>query len=1008
MKRIVGILGILCLCATGTIAQPVLLYVHINGYKAAEEEVQKELMPLIQERLPGYHLTAEPKIQEFLQSNKFVFHRTKLTPDLRKILYNYKIAYLLVGGLQKKAGEFRFLCRLIPVQLGEQERKISLSRVNLKRIKRELQDLLKSMPVMAVKSGGKSKTAEGKVKKDGASVPKNTKRDSKDEIKKKQAISGAKNTFRYGQWLFVLLAVAILTLFSYCLYTLISKGKILIFAAILQPFLFCLLYFLLSQAYGIQHYTYESPPCWYHWLQFTGIHILRAADIVDFIEEYQIDMQNIRHNSAFSGITIVCMHWMVDIFLIAWFVTFLKKRTKVLGNWWESWWRFIKKYMWYGIGAFAVLYLGTAIWQKWSILDIIIWWPLDNLLRVLDVGDSFQIFHWRLHQVQNCWWNSTLAILFRPAVGLYAGYWINIVRLMFIGGAGMTIEDLIENLGHEDFNVRQAAAEALGKIGPDARPAIPALVMALADKDYHVRKAAAEALGKIGPDARQAIPTLVMALADKDYHVRKAAAEALGKIGPDARPAIPHLVNALAGKYSSVREAAAEALEKVNPQWAQSPEARQAIPALANALANKDSSVRDAAATALEKIDPQWAQKPEARQAIPALVRALAVMHYAVRNALEKIDPQWAQSSEARQAIPALVMALDYENYHARQAAAEALGKIGPDARQAIPALVMALADKDYHVRNDYHVRKAAAEALAKIDPQWAQSSEARQAIPALVKALADEHCATRDAAAGALGEIGTKAIPALLKALTDNKHYVRKAAAETLRKIDSQWAQSTAAWLSIPALIKALADKNYHVRDAAAEALGKIGTKAIPALFKALADKDYHVRDAAAETLAKIGTEAIPTLLKALTDKDYHVRDAAAEALAKIDPPWAQSPEARQFIPTLVMALADKDYHVRKAAAEALAKIGPEARQAIPALVNSLADNDSSVRGAAAEALAKIVPQWAQSPEARQAIPALVKALADGSYNVRKAAAKTLEKIDPQLNRDLRGRPIG
>ena len=144
-----------------------------------------------------------------------------------------------------------------------------------------------------------------------------------------------------------------------------------------------------------------------------------------------------------------------------------------------------------------MLYLGTAIWQKWSVLDIIIWWPLDNLLRVLDVGDSFQIFHLRLHQAANGWWNSTLAICFRPAVGLYAGYWINISRLKIIGGAGMTIEDLIENLGHEDVNVRKAAAEALGKIGSEARQAIPDLVKALVDKDSDVRRAAAEALGKI-------------------------------------------------------------------------------------------------------------------------------------------------------------------------------------------------------------------------------------------------------------------------------------------------------------------------------------------------------------------------------------------------------------------------------------------------------------------------------------------------------------------------------
>jgi HEAT repeat protein len=54
----------------------------------------------------------------------------------------------------------------------------------------------------------------------------------------------------------------------------------------------------------------------------------------------------------------------------------------------------------------------------------------------------------------------------------------------------------IARLKHENHDVRNSAAEALGEIG-DAT-AVPALVEALKDGAYSVRKSVARALGKIG------------------------------------------------------------------------------------------------------------------------------------------------------------------------------------------------------------------------------------------------------------------------------------------------------------------------------------------------------------------------------------------------------------------------------------------------------------------------------------------------------------------------------
>jgi HEAT repeat protein len=116
---------------------------------------------------------------------------------------------------------------------------------------------------------------------------------------------------------------------------------------------------------------------------------------------------------------------------------------------------------------------------------------------------------------------------------------------------------LVRALSHADKYVQREAAWALSQIGPEARAAIPKLVAILqfssgdgtfdqikknpADQDTEVmfvcpgpdttlRFCAAQALGKMGHEARSAIPALRAALADPNDQVAQAAAQALNQL----------------------------------------------------------------------------------------------------------------------------------------------------------------------------------------------------------------------------------------------------------------------------------------------------------------------------------------------------------------------------------------------------------------------------------------------------------------------------------------------
>src|SRR5262245_63821353 len=79
------------------------------------------------------------------------------------------------------------------------------------------------------------------------------------------------------------------------------------------------------------------------------------------------------------------------------------------------------------------------------------------------------------------------------------------------------VSSWIKKLDSKYREERFKAALTLGKLGPAARTAVPALIEILQkDKDKPMRHLAADALGKIGPGASAAVLPLADTLTDPD------------------------------------------------------------------------------------------------------------------------------------------------------------------------------------------------------------------------------------------------------------------------------------------------------------------------------------------------------------------------------------------------------------------------------------------------------------------------------------------------------------
>ncbi|HXT00562.1 MAG TPA: HEAT repeat domain-containing protein [Elusimicrobiota bacterium] len=130
--------------------------------------------------------------------------------------------------------------------------------------------------------------------------------------------------------------------------------------------------------------------------------------------------------------------------------------------------------------------------------------------------------------------------------------------------SGLKVDDVVGGLARVLPGLPAASAvEAeymLGRIGPRAAPAAPALLERLvASRDLDVRYEAVRALGRVGTAATPAVPAIAAAAGEADSDMRTAVAEALGRIDPAGALSAATLGRLCGDAEEAVRAACARA-----------------------------------------------------------------------------------------------------------------------------------------------------------------------------------------------------------------------------------------------------------------------------------------------------------------------------------------------------------------------------------------------------------------------------------------------------------------
>jgi HEAT repeat protein len=531
---------------------------------------------------------------------------------------------------------------------------------------------------------------------------------------------------------------------------------------------------------------------------------------------------------------------------------------------------------------------------------------------------------------------------------------------------------LLQILNGPDEDMRVCAADALGRIGPEAKAAVPSLIRIMervnpagpfvvqgepTDGTPLLIRTVIRALGAIGPDARTAAPVLATWLGrddDTDWDVIVAldrigappvvllrdrflrgadspSALELAYIGPKTVAIAPDLVGVLDHPGAQTRIDAAVALSFIDPS---NPDV---VPVLIDGLGH----LQDKQLNTILVVRALAHLGPAARAALPNLMGLLKQVEAdpEIIRAFVRIDPQ------GETCVPWLIESLRGDDPDTVLAAIDALGLLGPRARDALPALITAIG-RDLTNNQGRSSQAEAIYALGRIDPT----------APSVLSALLDVLKSPR----GVRGDESE-----------DYGHDI-EAAADVLATLGPSAASA------IPPLMNLLRHRRQNhytinVFDAIALALGQIGPEAKEAIpiLKEIAAEAGPISASAVAALYRLAPDGADIAKRWLNDPARALDfpglqrlQIESEALV-LGTIGRAGPEldalARGYVAHLDKSLEDRfPWDTQEAEFiewqfKRLSRLGAAARVAVPRLKEYLDDPDPWVRLWAKEALQRI-----------------------------------------------------
>lgn len=263
-------------------------------------------------------------------------------------------------------------------------------------------------------------------------------------------------------------------------------------------------------------------------------------------------------------------------------------------------------------------------------------------------------------------------------------------------GAATTevLDALSRRLLEDDSDWVQAhAAHALGRFGPAAAPAGPALLRAAQTAEVTVREQAVRALALV--QCPEAASAFVAGLTDADPDVRRVASAGWMKAEAIPEEAVPALVEALRDPEVQVRANAANALARLESL------PTDAIPLLVACAADPSDGLRMNAAMALERAPAGTADE--------ALRHLLEDPNLRVR--LIAAGALLASSPHDERAVAVLVEVLSDSAIRVRKSALEIITTLGDAGTAFVPAL-----RARYGQENDADLRAALGQLIARLE----------------------------------------------------------------------------------------------------------------------------------------------------------------------------------------------------------------------------------------------------------------------------------------------------